>query len=342
MTTSTVTPEIAKFAQGVRAALADLPADEVDDLTDGLEADLAEAYAEDLQRELPDPSAYAAELRLAAGLPVRTKVKQGLFSGLGAGFSDTRRDIGIAIRGNPTLNGIAEFLVTLRPAWWVLRAWLATWLLAAFFGSEEGYWFNAVGWFFVLAAFVAVSVQWGRGEWRRRGASPFIAIGNVVAIVALLPVMAAADSWDDGSAGSFDEGYSAGSDSVLNDQSTEGLVLNGKTLENIYAYGADGKPLTNVQLFDQSGKPIDLFGHRADDGVPCAGGSDECSDLVQPGTLETGQTTYNLFPLGTIAAQWDDSKGESVPTPGAKVKYGPAPFVQVPAVMSTPKAQSTP
>ena len=43
MTTSTVTPEIVEFAQGVRAALADLPAEEVDDLTEGLEADLAEA-----------------------------------------------------------------------------------------------------------------------------------------------------------------------------------------------------------------------------------------------------------------------------------------------------------
>ena len=80
MTTSTVTPEIVEFAQGVRAALADLPAEEVDDLTEGLEADLAEAYAEDLQRELPDPAAYATELRAAAGLPMRTKgAKSGVF-----------------------------------------------------------------------------------------------------------------------------------------------------------------------------------------------------------------------------------------------------------------------
>ena len=84
MTTSTVTPEIVEFAQGVRAALADLPAEEVDDLTEGLEADLAEAYAEDLQRELPDPAAYATELRAAAGLPLRAKAaKTGVLAGLG-------------------------------------------------------------------------------------------------------------------------------------------------------------------------------------------------------------------------------------------------------------------
>ena len=50
MSTSTVTPEIRRFADGVRAALADLPADEVEDVTEGLEADLAESLAEDLRR----------------------------------------------------------------------------------------------------------------------------------------------------------------------------------------------------------------------------------------------------------------------------------------------------
>ena len=143
MTTSTVTPEIATFAQGVRAALADLPADEVDDLTDGLEADLAEAYAEDLQRELPDPSAYAAELRLAAGLPVRgRRPSRAALRHRRRTARHPRAIIGIAIRRNPALSAIAEFLVVLRPAWWVFRAWLATWLVAAFFGSEQGYWFD--------------------------------------------------------------------------------------------------------------------------------------------------------------------------------------------------------
>lgn len=342
MTTSTVTPEIVSFAHGVRAALADLPADEVDELTDGLEADLAEAYAEDLQRELPDPAAYAAELRLAAGLPVRTKAKQGLFSGLGAGLSDTRRDLGIAIRRNPMLSGIADFLGTLRPAWWVLRAWLATWLVAAFFGSEQGFWFSGTGWLLVLAAFIVVSVQLGLGRWQGRGIATFVLIGNVVAILALPIVRAAADNGGNGYDGSFDEGYSAGVDSALNDNKVEGLALNGKPLENIYAYGADGLPLSNVQLFDQSGHPINLFGNIADDGVPCAPNSNECSELVQLGKLETGQTAQNIFPLGTIAAQWDDAKGATVPTPGAKVKYGPAPFVKVPAVMPAPKVQPTP
>lgn len=326
MTTSTVTPEIAKFAQGVRAALADLPADEVDDLTDGLEADLAEAYAEDLQRELPDPSAYATELRLAAGLPVRTKVHRGALSGIGDGLRETRRDIGIAIRRNSALSGFADFLVTLRPVWWVLRAWLATWLVAAFFGSEQGYWFSGAGWFLVLAAFIAISVQWGRGEWRGKGVAPLIVLGNVVAVIALLPVMAAADDWNSGDVGEFDAGYSAGADSVLNDQGLKGLAFNGHLLENIYVYDAAGKPLHDVQLFDVDGQP--LVTNRDGDVSPV---------VPEPVKLETGEEAYNIYPLKVTSMVWNDA-GEFVPEPTPDVDktkaFKDGPFIKVPAVQT--------
>lgn len=66
-----VTTEITEFARNVREQLADLPTDDVDDLTDGLEADMAEAFADSSNHELPDPVAYALELRTAAGLPPR-------------------------------------------------------------------------------------------------------------------------------------------------------------------------------------------------------------------------------------------------------------------------------
>ncbi len=246
MTTSTVTPEIAAFAQGVRAALADLPADEVEELTGGLEADLAEAYAEDLQRELPDPSSYATELRLAAGLPARGRVKLGIASGISQNWHDTRSEVTAAIRRNPALAAIAEFLAVLRPAWWVFRAWLATWLVAAFVGIEQGYWFDWTGWFFVLAAFVVVSVQWGRGQWRVRGLAPIIVVGNVVAVLLTVPVVAyaASDSRDV----YYSEPYMP--------EDLTGVYLNGHEVTNIFGYDADGRPLSNVQLFDQDGKPL--------------------------------------------------------------------------------------
>ncbi len=241
MTTSTVTPEIVAFAQGVRAALADLPAEEVDDLTEGLEADLAEAYAEDLQRELPDPSAYATELRAAAGLPMRTKAKTGVLAGLAASWHDTRADVAVAIRRNPALASAVDFLGELRPAWWIVRAWLAAWLVASFFGNERGYGMAGT-WWLVFAAFAVISVQWGRGRWHGPAVPALIVVGNVIAVVALLPVMAAADDGGSGS-GDFDQGFQSGVDATVNDPSLKGLAFNGHLLENIYAYDAQGKPL---------------------------------------------------------------------------------------------------
>ena len=64
--------DVRAYVPAVRAWLADLPADEVEELTAGMEADLAERAAESggpLGGLLGQPEAYAAELRSAAGLP---------------------------------------------------------------------------------------------------------------------------------------------------------------------------------------------------------------------------------------------------------------------------------
>ena len=69
--------DVRAYVRAVRAWLGDLPADEVEDLTAGMEADLAERAAESggpLGGLLGQPEAYAAELRSAAGLPPRVDV----------------------------------------------------------------------------------------------------------------------------------------------------------------------------------------------------------------------------------------------------------------------------
>jgi hypothetical protein len=330
MTTSTVAPEIAKFAAAVREALADLPEEERDELTDGLEADLSESLAEDLRRTLPDPIAYAAELRAAAGLPARAR-KRGTLAGLGQASQDTIADIRIAIRRNPALGAALDFVTTLRPLWWVVRAWVATWLLAAFFGMERGYWFDGA-WWIVLVAFVVVSVQWGRGRWLAKGVPALIIIGNVIAVLALLPLRAAADDGGGNGDGSFDRGYSAGADSVLNDRVVSGLSFNGEPVDNVYAYDADGKPLHDVQLFDVHGKPLvtnrDL---------------DRTELQATPTRLETGTKAFNVFPL-TLTPMMYDENGEVVPDPDfdkAKAEaFRKGPFLKVPAVLSPKVAKS--
>jgi hypothetical protein len=325
MTTSTVTPEIAEFARGVRAALSDLPAEEVDDLTDGLEADLAEAYAEDLQRELPDPSAYATELRTAAGLPVRPKVRGGLLAGVVGGWRDTRTDIAIAVRRNPALSAALDFLAELRPAWWILRAWVAYEMVALLSGARDSYVPTEVVQWLILVAFAVVSVQWGRGSWRFRGLPGLIAVGNVVAVVMLVPVLHSADSPSSG-------GYY--SQPVAEQQDLTGVYLNGAPVTNIFAYGADGKRLEGVQLFDQDGKPLATS-------VPGGNGclDPECIEtgFWTPSVLETGQMAWNVFPMSMVRMTFDEQTGEDKPDPSAHAQDRKPPYVKVPAVQSPEK-----
>lgn len=326
MTTSTATPEIVSFARNVRAALADLPADEVDELTEGLEADLAEAYAEDLQRELPDPASYAAELRLAAGLPARTKAGSGRFAGIGESLGDTRRDISIAIRRNPTLSGIADFLSALRPAWWLIRAWVAYQVVMHVIGAVNGHrlWLptDLLQWL-TLSAFVLVSVQWGRGLWRTRALGPLIVVGNVVAAMLLIPMISAAQT----SSGVVFYGGEA------EPQDLTGVYMNGAPVTNIFGYDADGKLLEPFQLFDQDGKPITTS-------VPGGNGclDPDCNEtgFWTPSYLETGQTAWNVFPMRMVRMIFNEQTGSDEPDPAAKAQDRKPPFVKVPAVVPAP------
>lgn len=85
MNAPVVAPEVARFVAEVRAALDDLDAEVVEELTGGLEADLTDsleasrtagpgfAGADEASAAtvLGDPVGYAAELRSSAGLPPR-------------------------------------------------------------------------------------------------------------------------------------------------------------------------------------------------------------------------------------------------------------------------------
>lgn len=324
MTTSTVAPEISAFAQGVREALSDLPADEVDDLTDGLEADLAESLAEDLRRTLPDPVAYAAELRLAAGLPAPTvAIKRGVMSGLRDGWRETSDAIGVTVRRNPVLVSLLEFAEVLRPAWWIFRSWIATWLIAAFFGMERGYWFDGISWM-LFAALAVVSVQWGRGRWTFRGVSSLVVIGNVIAVVALLPLLNAAQSWGGGDTYYYGDGT---------EQDLIGVYLNGEPVTNIFGYDASGRPLDGVQLFDQDGNPLATAVAGADG---CLEEDCNTSGLWAPSTLQNGTVAWNVFPMKMVKAEDVDGLGLKA-VQGAEPENRPAPFATVPALVAPKK-----
>jgi hypothetical protein len=120
--------EIAEFLSAVRAALDDLPDGVIDELADGLAADLAETRAErgePLVRVVGSPQAYATELRAAAGLPPRTEPPREAPRPLGQRIADAVRPLTEV----PVVRPVWRLLVELRPAWWVLRAYIAVGLL---------------------------------------------------------------------------------------------------------------------------------------------------------------------------------------------------------------------
>ena len=320
MTTTTIPTEVTHFAEQVRAELADLSAEDLDDLTDGLEADLAESLEEDPTRRLPDPVAYASELRTAAGLPVRSEPARGIggaIRGMTSGLRSTGHQVAESLRGHPVTAGMLGFLEALRPIWWVLRAWVAYWLVAAFFGSEAG--FAPAGlWWLVLLAFVVVSVQLGRGRWRAKGVPTLVIVGNVIAAIVVVPVVASAASWTRASEIMY----------VADPEPARGLTLNDRPVTNVFVYGADGKPLKDVQLFDQDGAPLEPYAMPEGSGCVDVDCSEDGGMAPKPRALDTGEDRLNVYPLQMQRMIYDEL-GELVPDPTFQQAQKP-PFVQVP------------
>jgi len=150
-----VSPEIAIFAERVRRALGHLSVEQVADLTDGLEANVAASVADGAA--LPDVDTYVAELLSAAGLAIPDSVDVG------------RLKIAERIA---TLKHVLRGLV---PMWWLVRAVAATLLIGIITSTDPAWGAGRVmirvsnnlllGWVVLVAAIVG-SVWAGRMEKR--------------------------------------------------------------------------------------------------------------------------------------------------------------------------------
>jgi hypothetical protein len=118
VTTTTRSDEVEAYLAGVAALLTDLPADDRQDLLDELSTHLDELSQETdapLESRLGSPADYAAELRASAGLPPA------------AAWQSSARLWWARLRpalDRPSVRSVRDFLASLRPVWWVLRAWL--------------------------------------------------------------------------------------------------------------------------------------------------------------------------------------------------------------------------
>lgn len=337
MNTTILPAEIIAFATAVRVALADLPADEVEELTDGLEADLAEAHAEDLARELPDPAAYAEELRGAAGLPTPAP-RRGRVGTIAAQFTGMGADLQRSLRTHRMTAAVLDYLATLRSAWWIVRAWAAYQCFGGIFGFEGDLLPSGIISWVLLLVLIAGSVFLGQRAWPRWGRT-LIGVGNAFAIVVLLfavaalPTRADLDNANGGGTTYYDDEYAQAPDGT-------GVRLNGNEVTNIFAYNARGEAINGVQLFDQDGNALATS-------VPGGNGClvhddwDGCSTpgAWMPTQLETGGTAWNVYPMKMAESTFDDPM---TPVAGAVAQDRPAPFLKVPALFSSVQQDAAP
>ncbi len=172
-TPMTLLDHVGAYAAAVRAALADLPPEQVEDLTDGLEADLAEALEDregpvvtgetpigrttahgaattpgssamiDLTRRFGPAADYAAELRAAAGLALPQhgrglrapwRLRLAAVPAAVERVRRARREFVDGLRGATTTGPVLRLVEAFAPLWWLARAW-SWWVLVVAFVS---------------------------------------------------------------------------------------------------------------------------------------------------------------------------------------------------------------
>ncbi|WP_104139873.1 hypothetical protein [Cryobacterium sp. Y62] len=345
MSQTATTHSIHDFALAVRAALSDLPADEIDDLTDGLEADLTEqaadfddagAPADAPDFDLGDPVAYADELRSAAGLPVRGTAPTVRVSGLRRlriRVGGIRVNVTRCIRSTAAGAAVLDFLLVLRPLWWVLRGWVVYAVAEIFVGGAISTLPTNPVRALALGAFVVLSVQWGRSRWLPwRWLPRFRTVVSVCAVLALPWVLIlTAHQAANAQAGGYVE---------YDPYSMPGLMQNGQEVTNVFAYDADGQPLTDVQLFDQDGRALNVVNDPANTHyLPQLLDATGEQDMVVPSLLVPGGSGWNVYPLRLVRSADVDSTydylGQAYQADAAP---SPFPFAQVRPLVVVPAA----
>ncbi|MFD6177061.1 MULTISPECIES: hypothetical protein [unclassified Isoptericola] len=356
------------YAQAVRLQLADLGPEVVDELTDGLEADLAEAYTDasapldgvpgrpdaaddvalDLAAHFGAAAAYAAELRTAAGLPLALPDAPGRsgkrsFAARRALVADRWRRAWHPVTSTPQWDRLRVLGRELRPAWWVARGWLVGAVLVAWFtDGRPSLVPGGVGELMAMSLAALVSVQWSRGHWLPVGWRARTTVA--ASVVAVLAVPAVASATYDGSVhgstgggGSYDAGYAA----AQNDASSvgyggysgdDGVWVDGMQVSNLFAYDAHGDPIKDVQLFDDRGRPVRTM---TDDGAQQAWSVPDVEGtwFFRPATADDGRSRWNVYPLRALpeaGMEWSDDGSEVQPPVGTQPEAMPWPFLKAP------------
>lgn len=307
--------DVTHYIAAVRAELADLPPDDLDDLTGGLEADLSELVAESSSGlvGLASPQEYAAELRSAAGFPLRAEAPTPSWWSQQKDLA--RRNVAALAADHPAFRHARDLALELRPVWWLARGVVLAWLLVI--------WGHFSLLLYPLAIIGAVaSVYIGRRGtelvgWTRRS----LVAANALAVLGLvLALGAAADSA---------RGYQ---DYPPPEQMFgPGLLFNGTPSSDLYVYDKDGQPLTGVRIFTDTGQPVDLAQNNfGTDGEPLRGPLDIY-----------GHPWDNTFPVVTRRAPADSETDTDVWTPPSAIPPLEAPAATEPTTSPTGDPSAT-
>jgi hypothetical protein len=231
--TSLTDININAFAEAVRAELADLTKREIQELTDGLEADLAEKFAEEgVNFAAASAADYAAELREAAGIAPKP-AKRIYFSS-----AELLNKIEGLINRTEIGKLILDFGKSIQPVWWVARALIAQIIVSI--------WIPIPLWLLAIAVFL--SVQWGRKKWfTNRFFSTILLPLNLIAMLLILPTFSYLDF-------KIQE-FNANQEWINSAQLTDGLRFDGNEVTKIKAYQGETE-LFDLQFTDQNGNPL--------------------------------------------------------------------------------------
>jgi hypothetical protein len=309
----TAQDEITAYVEAVRAALSGLPDATRDELLEDLPEHLAEVKADgagSLVDRLGSPEAYAAELRATAGFvggfPDPPGKPDRLVELRNAGLRRLRT---LDVRVGPVFGyaRASEFLVLLRPAWWVLRGYLVA-MVVAYALDDSGQPMGLlprIGGSEVVAALLTAAGILGSIWLGRRAAAglpqwPRYALyaGSVVLVLAALGGFLNADS-SVRNAGYSDVNYNSPYSNV----------------QDVFVYDQQGRLVTNARLFDQDGQPIRL-------------GTPGCYDKVTGEDLGSANDGTYPFCKGNAPFRMPSDLSPSDPSPSGP--SGPSPSLSRP------------
>ncbi len=250
--------DLAGYELRVRDALADLPADEVEELIQDLRAHLADVNAEfpegadeqSLVDRLGPPDRYAAELRAAAGFEPPGIVRPTLRQWLTARY---RR-----LQDHPWPSWVREGAPYVQVGWWVVRGWLLGYAVSMGVTDQDTmspvpYLKVSAGWLglVIILASIAASIVVGHVLKKRREQRWVLLMipVNVLALIGL------------GVLGfGYHSDYTQYPTSAADFAGDDMLIGPGGTsVSNIYPFDRDGRAITEVYLYDQDGHPISLL-----------------------------------------------------------------------------------